>query len=479
MRWNTKRHAEAPCLSAAGKRTARLGLSFLALMYGAEACRISAFAQEAAPTAQSQYDHAVASAEKAQNLADYSEVIDELRRVIGAEPQWPSPYFTLGSILVKAGQPLEAAKALRTYLTLQPNAQNADRIRQLIGELEAKSGAVTGPPNEGRDSPIASISGDCVVKAVKVDDAIVEGRLEDAAELARAALSICHATEIKDDLQDTIRKVDAEIAERRRRASFPLREKVLVGAPPGPVFGLDVDNFNKLEPSGRPPEEIQEQKRLLRTQLRKIGMTESQLSSAQDQAFILNMTNTENNLDMMDRMFADSLGSNPESSGTIDLAFAQELKRLKGNRFDILDCYGAAADFCLVMLEKGETVAGKVRLLGPYIHPQSIERWRKLAEPGGLGNRIQSLEIFISTNDPVPLLSYTHSNVQGWLLHSEAKSLRQYLLGERMAFEIDYAISQGSGQISVVEVQCANSKFMFESRCHSLNNYASSVAGIH
>ena len=50
--------------------------------------------------------------------------------------QYPQAENLLGELLVKKGDYQQAATHLRTYLTLAPNAQNADAVKQLLAKLD-------------------------------------------------------------------------------------------------------------------------------------------------------------------------------------------------------------------------------------------------------------------------------------------------------------------------------------------------------
>lgn len=70
---------------------------------------------------------------------DYDFAVQHLTSIIQFYPDWPEPYYTLGILLEKQGRYDEAAEALRTYLALKPNAQNAGQITQMIDKLDAKA----------------------------------------------------------------------------------------------------------------------------------------------------------------------------------------------------------------------------------------------------------------------------------------------------------------------------------------------------
>lgn len=470
MPWNASKRSDAAVPNGTGRAPARrLGYLSALVLFAGSICAPASAQEAAVPSLQRQYDHAVAAAEKATDQAGYAAAIAELRAIIAAAPQWPAPQYSLGMLLAKAGQPGEAAQSLRTYLALQPGALNSDSIRRLIADLDAKA---------DQSSALERDSCTCFINSLKVNEAISEGRLSDAAGLLHVSLPLCHEGESKAATEEAIRTLETEIAERRRRASFPLKETTVIGAPPNPVFGLQVDSFDKSEPPSGSPNERQKEKQLLRSQLDRIGLKESQFSSPQDQDFIIDVARSGRNLDTIDRMFADGWDTNPQTAGLLEQAANQALRQLEGNRFDILDCFGAAADFCLVMLEKGRTVASKVRLLGPFLSPSSLDRWGQLAEPGGLGNRIQSLEIIISSGDPVPLLSYKSEDMMQWILHSDQSQLKQYLFGERLSFELENNINKFPAATSFVNIGCEKSNYMFERRCHDIDNYASQIAGV-
>ena len=81
--------------------------------------------------------------------------------------------------------------------------------------------------------------------------------------------------------------------------------------------------------------------------------------------------------------------------------------RLKNQEADLLVCHSNGAMVCLAALRNGDTRARRVRILGPQISRDAMAEWQALLDPppGSAGNRIDSLEVVLMTNDPVPMMS--------------------------------------------------------------------------
>ena len=71
---------------------------------------------------------------------------------------------------------------------------------------------------------------------------------------------------------------------------------------------------------------------------------------------------------------------------------------LRDRRFDELGCHSNGAMICLAALMNRDVQAGKVILYGPQITAGSMELWNELLDDG----YINSLEIMVAQNDPVP-----------------------------------------------------------------------------
>lgn len=62
----------------------------------------------------------------------------EAKRATSMAPSSANPYITLGNAALKTGRKQESVKALRTYLSLMPNAANASNVRAFIKSIETE-----------------------------------------------------------------------------------------------------------------------------------------------------------------------------------------------------------------------------------------------------------------------------------------------------------------------------------------------------
>lgn len=60
------------------------------------------------------------------------EALENYRKAVGLDPNYPEPYRAMGIMAYKKGDKLEARKNLERYLALQPDAEEKDYIRQYL-----------------------------------------------------------------------------------------------------------------------------------------------------------------------------------------------------------------------------------------------------------------------------------------------------------------------------------------------------------
>jgi tetratricopeptide (TPR) repeat protein len=71
------------------------------------------------------------------NSRDYQKAIEEYKTVLAMNPRDGDAHFNLGQIYRSyAGKPLEAMRHFEAYVKLKPDAKDAARVREWIGELE-------------------------------------------------------------------------------------------------------------------------------------------------------------------------------------------------------------------------------------------------------------------------------------------------------------------------------------------------------
>ena len=79
-----------------------------------------------------------AALETTKGSEDYEDAIREFDSACKSAPDWPEPYYNLGVVQGKAGKYEEAARSLRRYLDLQPDAKDARAVKDLVYDFEYK-----------------------------------------------------------------------------------------------------------------------------------------------------------------------------------------------------------------------------------------------------------------------------------------------------------------------------------------------------
>lgn len=69
----------------------------------------------------------------------FEEALAEHRKALKLDPRHLNAHLNSGVVLTDMNRPKEAVKEFEIYLKLAPNAPNADRIRQWIAELKART----------------------------------------------------------------------------------------------------------------------------------------------------------------------------------------------------------------------------------------------------------------------------------------------------------------------------------------------------
>jgi hypothetical protein len=99
----------------------------------------SAFGQTVSEEAKRHFDRGMAAADMAKSPNDYAAAIYEFEQAARLALDWPDVYCSLGKVQEIAGKCGDAAKSLRQYLRLAPDASDAEEIKSLINKLEYKA----------------------------------------------------------------------------------------------------------------------------------------------------------------------------------------------------------------------------------------------------------------------------------------------------------------------------------------------------
>lgn len=103
-------------------------------------CGISlSFGQNVSDEARRYFDRGVAAVEMAKSSVDYEAAIKEFEQAALIAPDWPDVYRALGMVQEKAEKIADAARNLRHYLKLAPDARDSEEIKSLINKLEYKA----------------------------------------------------------------------------------------------------------------------------------------------------------------------------------------------------------------------------------------------------------------------------------------------------------------------------------------------------
>lgn len=89
------------------------------------------------------FAYALAAIEEGKKSGDVSKLddaINELNQALRIAPWWPQAYFNLGLVLEMRERYADAARNLRLYLLVAPNAPNAAEVQQKIYQLDYKAG---------------------------------------------------------------------------------------------------------------------------------------------------------------------------------------------------------------------------------------------------------------------------------------------------------------------------------------------------
>jgi tetratricopeptide (TPR) repeat protein len=99
---------------------------------------LPALAEEGVADARRHMIRGVAAIEMAKNAAELAPAAEEFRRATELDPTLSAAWYNLGSVQVKLGQFDEAIQSYKRYLTLSPQAEDAQKIQDEIIKLEYK-----------------------------------------------------------------------------------------------------------------------------------------------------------------------------------------------------------------------------------------------------------------------------------------------------------------------------------------------------
>lgn len=316
------------------------------------------------------------------------------------------------------------------------------------------------PPSTGARSP-------CAVGATASQDAVRGGELPDAARLLRGAIATCRGAATRTLLNDRLARIEREIAARRERAAYPSQPAGLIG---GTTWEF-ADYYRDL-PANLPPAERATLDEAFRQQLRRAGISDETFAAARDYDFILGLAMSDSaSVDLVQRVMNDEVGAGEYSRQT-----RRDYEALRGRHFDVLDCHSNGAMICLAALKNGDVTARKVRLLGPQLSDEAALAWREMLDPGGLGNKIQQLEVVIAEGDPVPPGSF----LSGDLLNGDPSTIKETFLGDALpsAFVGERCVMDGLRgcydlpRPKITRLKCEGRRFAFSiETCHAFPKY--------
>lgn len=316
------------------------------------------------------------------------------------------------------------------------------------------------PPSTGARSP-------CAVGATASQDAVRAGRLEDAARLLRDAVATCKGAATRTLLGDRLAGIEREIAARRARAGYASQAAGLIG---GTTW--EFENYYRDLPANLAPAERARLDAEFREQLRRAGISAETFAAAKDYDFILGLALSDSaSVDLVQRVMNDEVGAGEYSRRT-----RRDYDALRGRHFDVLDCHSNGAMICLAALKNGDVTARKVRLLGPQLSYEAALEWRRMLDPGGLGSKIQQLEVVIAEGDPVPPGSF----LAGDLLNGDPSTIKDSFLGDAVpsAFVSEQCVMdalRGCYDLprpTITRLKCEGRLFAFSiEACHAFPKY--------
>lgn len=114
------------------------------LVFACIVCSSVGVGQAVPDEAKRHFDRGMAAVEDAKAPSDYESAIGEFNQAAQLAPDWPDVYYNLGMVQEKAGKVAEAIASLKHYLSLSPDASDADAVRSQINKLEYKQDKAEG-----------------------------------------------------------------------------------------------------------------------------------------------------------------------------------------------------------------------------------------------------------------------------------------------------------------------------------------------
>jgi len=185
------------------------------------------------------------------------------------------------------------------------------------------------------------------------------------------------------------------VEEKKRLESLPA-VRALVPSGKGLIGGTSwIVGYNV--PTGSNPALRARANEMLRQQTALAGIPYNEAIDFERFNFVLGIAaSTTIFTDLRRRVLFDNL-SNGRASAQMQSAY----NSLKGRSFDELDCHSNGAMICLAALENRDITADRVVLYGPQITLESLALWQGLIQ----SRRVQSIQVYINQNDPVPGVS--------------------------------------------------------------------------
>ncbi|MBS3908000.1 MAG: hypothetical protein KGZ49_13290 [Syntrophaceae bacterium] len=107
----------------------------LILLFGIE----SSFSQSISEEALRHFNRGLAAVEIAKSPEDYEPAIREFQEAARLAPYWADPYYNLGVVQEKMARFDDAIKNLKRYMQLNPNAVDAQEVKNLMSKIEYKN----------------------------------------------------------------------------------------------------------------------------------------------------------------------------------------------------------------------------------------------------------------------------------------------------------------------------------------------------
>ncbi len=239
------------------------------------------------------------------------------------------------------------------------------------------------------------------------------------------------------DIEMTWPRYDVEVGEYGKtladlRTKFPLSRYAPAGH--GLVLGLTAIGGFNVPPSSDAATEARLRAELglrLTDAQTRAGLPPAQHVHTEGYNFILGLataplTSPQDLERELERAFADTL-----TMGDMSRLTREVYPSLTGRDFDILECHSNGAMVCLSALEHGDAAARVVRLLGPQITNESLNRWERLIER----HYTTSVKVYWMSGDPIPSIALAAGGIVENASRVAAENLRNRIFSSAPALE--------------------------------------------